>query len=175
MLQTKNGLGSKLSRWKGQPVETPSRFEHAARIAEEPMDITIPLGIPGRLRQVGARNARSRAGRQNRLGRGSRVDRAGRIGRIDRVTRARGGDGGRIVGRRTVEAGVTEVSRTTDIEEESNGRHGARRQNQGRLTRNMFRISKCDSILAKSHEEYKSWKYQSFPLSDYWFASWSSD
>ncbi len=89
----------------------PSKFEHAARIAEELIDITVLLGIPGRIRQVGARNARSRAGRQNELGRGSRVDKAGRIGRIDRVIRARGGNGGRIVRRRTVEAGGTRYRR----------------------------------------------------------------
>ncbi len=90
------------------------------------MDITVPLGILGRIRQVGAKNASSRANRQNSSGRGSRFDRAGKIGRIDSVGRVRGGDRDRIVGKRPIEVGVTEVSRTTDIGEEINYRHGAR-------------------------------------------------
>ncbi len=119
--------------------QDPSRFEYAVRVAVEPINITVLLGASGWIRPMRARNAGSRAGRQNRLERSSKVNRAGRIGMIDRVTKARGRDRGRIVKRRTVETGITEVNRTTDIQEESHSRLGARRQNQGRLTRNTLR------------------------------------
>ncbi len=109
------------------------------------MNITVLLSIPGRIRQVGTRNTKSRAGRQNILGSKSRVDKIRKIGRIDRVTRAkvtrtRRRDKGIIVERRQVNLGVTEVNRTTDIIKKNNGRHGVKAQNSRILTRNMVRF-----------------------------------
>lgn len=60
-----------------------------------------------------------------------------RIGKIDRVTGAKRGDEGRIFGRKTVEEGVAEFNKITDMREKSNSRHWANGQNQRRLTRNM--------------------------------------
>lgn len=77
--------------------------------------------------------------KQNRLKRKSEFDKAERIDNIHRVTRVGEGDGGRIVRKKTVEAGVTEVSGITDIKEKSNGRHVARGKNGKRLTRNTVR------------------------------------
>ena len=39
------------------------------------MDITVLLSIPSRIRQAGARNAKSRVDRQNKLRKKSRIDR----------------------------------------------------------------------------------------------------
>ena len=106
------------------------------------MNITVLLSIPGRIRQVGTRNTKSRAGEQNILGSRSRVDRIRKISRIDRVTRAKvtrtkRRDKGRIVERRQVNVGVIEVNRTTDIRKKSNGRHGVKAQNSRILPRIM--------------------------------------